>query len=38
VSIITGLIKIESNSELKACEVEALKTSTIKSGFLEISK
>jgi hypothetical protein len=34
VSTITGLITIESNSELEACEVEALKSSTIKSGML----
>jgi hypothetical protein len=35
VSTITGLITIESNSELEAC---ALKLSTIKSGLLEISE
>jgi hypothetical protein len=29
VSTITGLITIESNSESKACEVEALKSSTL---------
>jgi hypothetical protein len=35
---ITGLITIESNLELKACEVEALKSLTIKLGLLEISE
>jgi len=35
VSFITGLI---SNSELEACEVEALKSSTLKSGLLETSE
>lgn len=32
VSTMTGLITIESNSESEACEVEALKSSTIKSS------
>jgi hypothetical protein len=38
VSTITGLITIESYSELEACEVEALKSSIIKSGLLEVSE
>jgi hypothetical protein len=37
VSTITSLITIESNSESEACEVKALKSSTIMSGLLEIS-
>jgi len=37
VFIITGLISIESNLESEACEVEVLKSSTIKSGLFEIS-
>jgi hypothetical protein len=37
ISTITGLLAIESNSESNAYEVEALKSSTIKSGLLEIS-
>jgi hypothetical protein len=36
-STITGLISTESNSESEACEVEVLKSLTIKSGLLEIS-
>jgi hypothetical protein len=38
VSTIIGLISIESNSELEVCEVEVLKSSTIKADLLEISE
>jgi hypothetical protein len=35
---ITSLISIESNSESEVCEVEVLKSLTIKAGLLEISE
>jgi hypothetical protein len=38
ISTITGLITIESHSESKACEEEALKSLTIKLGLLQISE
>jgi hypothetical protein len=38
VSTITGLIIMESNSESEVCEIEALKSSTIKPGLLGISE
>jgi hypothetical protein len=38
VSTITGLIIMKFNSESKACEVEALKSLTIKPGLLGISE